>query len=62
VTMLFELVAGEPPTEAERQAVLTFVQVAEAAGTAAGAEDPRREAWAAAVHALFASSRLQVVE
>jgi len=62
VTMLFELVAGEPPTEAERQAVLTFVQVTEAAGTAAGAEDPRREAWAAAVHALFASSRLQVVE
>ena len=59
---LFLLVTGRPPTAADAEAMLSFVTSAAEAEQAAGGEHPRREAWALATHALFASSRFQVVE
>jgi hypothetical protein len=62
VTMLFELVVGEPPEPAENEAMRQFLHHAEASRAAAGSEHARREAWSMAAHALLASSRFQMVE
>ena len=60
--MLFECVVGEPPAPADEAAVLDFVDRVEQVATAAGSESAHSDAWTQAVHALFASSRFQMVE
>ena len=62
IRMLFELVSGTPPTAADAEAMRRFLAESEEARRAGGSETPRQDAWGFAVHALFASSRFQVVE
>ncbi|MCA9173372.1 MAG: PSD1 domain-containing protein [Planctomycetales bacterium] len=67
---MFELILGEAPTDSERQLVVDYVRAVRQRGDgkvsegAAGAEKPAEatDPWALACHALFASSRFQMVE
>jgi hypothetical protein len=59
---LFAWIAHDEPTDAERVALLEFIQGMQAQLAAEGAEDARLRAWALACHALFASSRFQILE
>lgn len=62
VDRMFELILNAHPTDEERSEILSFVkntnqQLAEMDG-----EDVNLRAWSMACHALFASSRFQIVE
>jgi len=62
VERLFALVLGSPPSDAERDDIARFVETTRmrlATDDDAGA---RERAWSLACHALFASSRFQIVE
>jgi hypothetical protein len=62
VDQMFEWIVNAPPNEADRAAMLTFVASMQEQLAAHGAEDARLKAWSLACHALFASSRFQILE
>lgn len=62
LAQLFELILNAPPTDSERETIQAFIQQAEEQFEAEGESDARLRAWSLAVHALFASSRFQIVE
>ncbi|WP_197446254.1 PSD1 and planctomycete cytochrome C domain-containing protein [Tautonia plasticadhaerens] len=59
---LFERVLNTRATEEDRDALLTFVHEMETRPIASGGPVPRLQAWSMACHALFASSRFQMLE
>jgi hypothetical protein len=62
VNQMFEWIANAPPTDAERESILSFVRTMEEQLAAEGDSDPRLRAWSLACHAMFASSRFQILE
>jgi hypothetical protein len=62
VDRLGELVLNRPPTDEERDELLTYIQQSRAKLAADGAEDANVRAWAMACQAVFASSRFQILE
>jgi hypothetical protein len=62
VARMYALVLNAEPTDAEREMMLTFIQQASEQFKGDGDSEARLRAWALAVHALFASSRFQIVE
>ena len=62
VASLFDLVLNAQATEEDRDAVLAFVHEMETRPIAAGGPVSRLRAWTMACHALFASSRFQMLE
>ena len=62
VDQMFQWIVNSPPSDPERDSVLTFVQGIEEQLAAEGADDARLKAWSLACHALFASSRFQILE
>lgn len=61
VNRMYELIVSGLPSDEERDDILSFVALAkEQPGISE--EDPSVKAWAIAVHAVFASSRFQIVE
>ena len=59
---MFALVLGSPPTPEEQADLLGFVARMKERYTAKGDKDAELRAWAMACHALFASSRFEIVE
>ena len=59
---LYQWVFARRPTTAERNEVLTFIEDVIPRLTTQGEQDPVLRAWSLACHALFASSRFQLVE
>jgi len=59
---LYQWVFARRPTTAERNEVLTFIEDVMPRLTTQGEQDPVLRAWSLACHALFASSRFQLVE
>jgi hypothetical protein len=62
VDQIFAWITQTSPADAERESILNFVQTMQAQLAAAGAADAKLQAWAMACHALFASSRFQILE
>ncbi|MEE3373425.1 MAG: PSD1 and planctomycete cytochrome C domain-containing protein [Planctomycetota bacterium] len=62
VDALYQWVFTRRPTTAERQEVLTFIEDVTPRLATQGEQDPVLQAWSLACHALFASSRFQLVE
>jgi hypothetical protein len=62
VDRMFAWIASAPPTDAERESMLTFIRSMQEQLAAEGAADARLQAWSLACHALFASSRFQILE
>jgi hypothetical protein len=62
VERMFVAIVQAPPTEVERESMLTFIKTSEKQLAAEGAADARVQAWSLACHALFASSRFQILE
>ena len=62
VDRLFELVLNARATDAERDELLTFILETRKRLTAGSDEDADLRAWAMACHALFASSRFQILD
>ncbi len=62
VVRMYELIVGSPPSDDERSDIVSFfAAVKEQPGISDNA-DASEKAWAIAAHALFASSRFQIVE
>ena len=59
---LYQWVFTRRPTTAERNELLAFIEDVIPRVTSQGEQDPVLRAWALACHALFASSRFQLVE
>ncbi|MGD9854074.1 MAG: PSD1 and planctomycete cytochrome C domain-containing protein [Planctomycetaceae bacterium] len=59
---IFELVLGQSAAEADVRDVLTFLDDVQPRFVAAGDADPQLRAWSMVCHALFASSRFQLLE
>jgi hypothetical protein len=62
IDAMFERVLNARPTAEERLELLTFISETEQRLTAAGEKNPEVRAWAIACHALFASSRFQILD
>jgi hypothetical protein len=62
VDKLFTLLLGAPPSDAGRDAVTAYVQQARGQFAAEASEGAEIRAWAMACHAVFASSRFQILE
>ena len=62
VDALYQWVFTRRPTTAERTELLSFVEGLMPRLTTQGEQDPELRAWSLACHALFASSRFQLVE
>jgi hypothetical protein len=62
VDRMIELVLNHQITEQERQELLAFIQQMREQLTAEGLADAELRAWSMACHALFASSRFQILE
>jgi hypothetical protein len=60
--MLFDLVLNARATDEDRDALLAFVRGMETRPIASGGPVTRLRAWSMACHALFASSRFQMLE
>jgi hypothetical protein len=62
VDKMYELILIAPPDDQERAEMLTFIKAMERQLTATDGTDARLRAWSLACHALFASSRFQILE
>ena len=62
VDALYQWVFTRRPTTAERQELLRFIEDVTPRLATQGEQDPVLQAWSLACHALFASSRFQLVE
>ena len=62
VTHMYELVLNAQPDDQELADMLTFIAAMEKRLTAEGDTDAAFRAWSLACHALFASSRFQILE
>ena len=62
VNRMFELIINVRPTVDERRELLRFVREMEQTLTASGQQGAELRAWSLACHALFASSRFQILE
>lgn len=62
VTWMFEHLVGHLPTADEEQQILAFVRATAERLRSEGVADPDRTSWATACHALFASSRFQILD
>jgi len=62
VHALFELMFNTTPREDERAEILAFVHRIKNRITAEGGKDADLQAWSQACHALFASSRFQILD
>ena len=62
VGMMFKRILGKPPSDEERTELLAFISEIEKQFVSAGHKEPKIQAWAMACHALFASSRFQVLD
>ena len=62
VDELFEWVFSEPPTTEERVELMAFVTALKNRSAQRGDQEARLQAWSLACHALFASSRFQILE
>lgn len=59
---MYELIVGRPPSDEERRDIVEFVSSTKEKTGVSNAADASEKAWAMAAHALFASSRFQIVE
>ncbi len=59
---LIELIWQRPASAQDRDALLAFIGKLQGDFTTAGEEEPELKAWTLACHALFASSRFQILE
>jgi hypothetical protein len=62
VDRMFELILNANPTDAERTEILSFIRNTSEQLSVQGGNDVSLQAWSIACHALFASSRFQIVE
>ena len=62
VARLYKLVLNSVPDQGERNDVLAFVSTIMGSSEAADEKDRAHQAWTMACHALFASSRFQILE
>jgi hypothetical protein len=62
VDRMFELILSAHPTDEERTEILSFVKNTSQQLSVQNADDVNILAWSMACHALFASSRFQIVE
>ena len=62
IDQMFERILNAQPTTDERAALLSFILQTETRLTSTGEKDAKVQAWSMACHALFASSRFQIVE
>ncbi len=62
VDQMFVLVLNAPATEEDRGELLTFISETRKRLTEKGQTDAELRAWSMACHALFASSRFQLLE
>ena len=62
VDKMFELLLNKPPTDDERRELLTFIHQTQKRLSDEGDKDAALRAWSMACHAIFASSRLQLLE
>jgi hypothetical protein len=62
VDRMFELILNANPTDAERTEILSFIRNTSEQLSVQGGDDVSLQAWSIACHALFASSRFQIVE
>ena len=59
---LYDLMFNAPPSSEERASLLSFVRKTGQRLTDEGGQEATRQAWSQACHALFASSRFQIIE
>jgi hypothetical protein len=59
---MFDLILNAPPTGAERERILTFVENSEKRLTEAGTSEPAMRALSMACQAIFSSSRFQFLD
>jgi hypothetical protein len=62
IDRMFDLILNAPPTDAERESFLAFVETAEKRLTEAGIPEPAIRAWSMACQAIFSSSRFQFLD
>jgi hypothetical protein len=62
VDKMFELVLNAPANQKDREELLAFIRETSGRLTAEGHADAALRAWSLACHALFASSRFQILE
>ena len=62
IDQLYELVLGKPATAEDRERMLAFICATNRRLTAEGDPNAEQRAWSIACHALFASSRFQILE
>ena len=62
IDRMFDLILNAPPTGAERERFLAFVENSEKRLTEAGDTDPAIRAWSMACQAIFSSSRFQFLD
>jgi hypothetical protein len=62
VEQMYELVLNSKPTDEERDEILAFVNEMEKQFSEEGDAKATLNAWSSACHALFASSRFQILE
>jgi len=62
VGRMFELCFNEPPTQTEREQILSFIETARTRLAKDDAEDAGMQAWSLAFQALVASSRFQFLD
>ncbi len=62
IDRMFRSIVGDLPADDQRQELLRFIDQTEKRLRAAGREEPEIFAWTTACHALFASSRFQMLE
>ena len=62
IDRMFDLILNAPPTDAERETFLAFVENSEKRLTEAGNTEPAIRAWSMACQAIFSSSRFQFLD
>jgi hypothetical protein len=62
VDKMFELILGGRPTDHERDQLLSFIRTTQARLSKQGDDHATGRAWSIACHALFASSRFQILD
>lgn len=62
VNRMFELIFNVPASAGERAQLLSFIQETRKHRVEDGREQAERRAWSMACHAMFASSRFQILE
>jgi hypothetical protein len=62
VVKIYEVILQQPPSDQEQQQIRAFLEQTEKQLAEEGAEEPKKLALAIACHAVFASSRFQILD